>query len=98
MAEVVIRSNTRNPCQVSLRREHEGIQGKTLFLRPRERRTGPTTLLDEPDLMGYGRSGVLTISVDRDEEKEKTRSFARLSRKKKAEKSAMKAEEDGDEQ
>jgi len=95
MAEVVIRSNTRNPCQVSLRREHEGIQGKTLFLRPRERRTGPTTLLEEPDLMGYGRSGVLTISVDRDEEKK--RSFARLSRKKKAEKSAMKAEEDGDE-
>ena len=70
MANVTIRSNVAFTIPISLRREHAGLEGRTIYLRPRTVLEAPAEVAEEPEVLQYARKGAITVTGARPESRE----------------------------
>ena len=83
MDMVKIRNTTRLPQQASLRHEHDGVAGRTLYFRPHGKVIAPASVTMEPDVQAYANSGVLELEPFKGESND-TESKDKTKRKRKA--------------
>ena len=72
-----ISSRSKNTYSIGLERDHVGVQGRTLFLVKKQRRSGlPESLREEPEIRSLAAKGWIVLSAPaqigaREEEKKR---------------------------
>ena len=70
MAQVTIRSLSRVTRNISLRRQYDGIDGRCLYIRPREIIQAPAEIAKEPELQREAKAGLVSVTGGADEKKD----------------------------
>ncbi len=68
---VTIRNRTRMTRNISLRREYAGIDGRCLYIRPKEAILAPAAIVSDLQLVQEAKHGYVTVTGDKAEPKRK---------------------------